>query len=146
MAADVRRRLLDALAGVRVACGISPGVWLRLRIVVQAHPLLVQFVRPPRDGARAEAFPPLDLASLPDHGAALAGALEAFAAGTLSALPGSGGEAAVAYSALFAGAGGLFAFVDPNDDLITLHLAAPGRSLGEATILGALADAPETLH
>ena len=69
-------------------------------------------------------------------------------AGVLAGLPKATCEATLANvaAAQAHGGGGLFVLADLSDDTAVLALAAPGQSLGQGTMIGALMDAPETTH
>lgn len=147
-ATDAHRRLFDALAPVLAHTAAAARGWCdpaAVRLVIQLHPVIVQVVV-----ARAEARPKsvvsFNAKRLPDRGAALCAAVETFAAGVIASLPESGAAAVLANAAVVAHDGGLYVFVDPNDETAILALTKPGRSLGEGTVIGALAAAPETLH
>ncbi len=143
---DVRARLFAALDGVRVACGVPPAVWARVRLAIQLHPLAVKVIKPPRDGSRAEELGVLDLRTLPDRGAALSEAVEDFAAGGLAGLSQDAQAAVLVNAAGESGRGGLYLAVDPGDEGAVLAHTLPGRSLGEGIVLGGILAAPETAH
>jgi hypothetical protein len=146
---EVRRRLVAALVPVRqeaeaflvraghdVAC---------VRYVIQVSPLVVQITRVPDEGRPARSIVAFSGDRLPDRGAALGAAVEEFATGILSALPETGAEAVLACAATAAD-GGLVVVFDPTDETAMLIVAESGRSLGEATLVGGIGDAPETAH
>ena len=144
-AADVRRHVFDSLAPVR---RLAEAFWQKpseLRYVVQLHPLLVQIVVAPDEGRPARRLHTFEGARLADRGAALGAAVEEVAAAIVAGMP-EETALAVAANAATIEDGGLFVMTDPADELVMLALAGPGGSLGEATILGAIADAPEQVH
>ena len=116
-----------------------------LRYVVELHPLRLQVAIAQDEGRPARRLTVVEGRRLPDRGRAVGAAVEALAGVILASLPEETATAAV----LNAGAledGGFFVMADPTDKTAILALAGPGGSLGEGIYVGALADAPETVH
>jgi hypothetical protein len=116
-----------------------------LRYVAQLDPFALQVTVAPDEGQRPHSLITLWPEDLPDRGRVLKAACDAFAAGILAGLP----DRAVGRVLAAAGretTAGLVALLDPNDQGAILIQPVPGRSLGEGIVLGALLDAPETVH